>query len=158
MNGNNEYIEILTGADGRGMTWRVLAREVSGDQFMTMLECSTNSVTARAGFGGPKLYENQAVNSWVGQSDGLPPFVMVRTARQVTSVTAIGANGRRYPIKLSEVLPEFGLRFGAAPLADGETVVSLEHVVGEQHKDSRLLHGPHPGVSAPGQGTSGFIG
>jgi len=65
------------------------------------------------------------VNSWGGRADGLPEFVMVRTSPTVVAVTVVSATGREYPMAFSDVIERFGLRFGAVPVPEGESVVEL---------------------------------
>ena len=74
--------------------------------------------------GGPKLYPGQLVNTWWGQATGLPPFVLVRTAPQVRRVVVVLASGSRVVLPLSAVIS--GLRFGAAPLPEGDAWADVE--------------------------------
>jgi hypothetical protein len=119
-----ELIEVLHGDGPDGLTWRVLAGGHQED-FRTYAERRRGSAYARSGFRGPKLPLGELVNTWTGHADGIPPFVMVRAAPDVRGAVAVGATGREYALTFSEVIEPFHLRFGAAPLPEGESVIEL---------------------------------
>ncbi len=50
---------------------------------------------------------------------------MVRTSSTVVAVTAVSVTGREYPVTFSDVIERFGLRFGAVPVPEGESIVEL---------------------------------
>lgn len=80
---------------------------------------------AGSGFRGPKLYGGCVVNEWRGKTDGLPYFVMARTAPIVDRVVATTDRGSEITLTLSPPVEPFGLRFAAAALPDGESPGSL---------------------------------
>jgi hypothetical protein len=119
-----ELVEVLRGSRADGLTWRVLAGGNVAD-LHTYVDRHLDDASAMSGFRGPALYPGELVNSWGGQADGLPEFVMVRTSPTVVAVTVVSATGREYPVTLSDVTERFGLRFGAIPVPEGESVVEL---------------------------------
>jgi hypothetical protein len=66
------------------------------------------------------------VNVWTGVATGLPPFVLVRAAPTVVSVTVLLDHGEPVDLHLSPVIDEFGLRFAASPLPDDAQVIDLQ--------------------------------
>ena len=121
---NVELVEVLRGSRVDGLTWRVLAGGNVAD-FQTYVDRHLGNASAMSGFQGPALYPGELVNSWAGRADGLPEFVMVRTSSTVVAVTAVSVTGRDYPVTLSDVIERFGLRFGAVPVHEGESIVEL---------------------------------
>lgn len=119
-----DLVEVMTGSTG-DVRWTVLAgREPDGD-VLSMVRRQRGSAEATSGMGGPALYRGQLVNSWSGRTTGLPPFVLVRAAPAVIAVTAALESGARVDLPLSEVVTEFGLRFGATPLPEMDRLVEL---------------------------------
>ena len=76
--------------------------------------------SARSGMGGPKLYGDDVVNVWAGRSDGTPPFILLRGLPAVEEATVLTTAGATLTVTLSPVIEEFGLRFGAAALLEGD--------------------------------------
>jgi hypothetical protein len=121
----NPLVSVLSGSAPGGLSWEVLAGPESDGTFLTVLDRTLENNTARSGFGGPKLPPGELLNYWTGKADGTPAFVMVRTAPEVESVVAICGSGAEYPLAMSDAIPQFGLRFGATPLPDGEELIDL---------------------------------
>lgn len=102
------------------VTWSIGARLAPDGDLYSMVTRTRGGVTATSGMGGPSLLDDQVVNTWIGQADGLPVFVLVRTAPEVERVTVGLTSGARHEVELSPSVPEFGLRFGAAPIPDND--------------------------------------
>lgn len=79
----------------------------------------------------PKLYDDEPINTFFGQSDGMPPFVLVRAHSRVAAVTVHSDSGEEYRLDLSATDDEFGLKFAAGPLRDGEHPVSFVAHLGD---------------------------
>jgi hypothetical protein len=77
------------------------------------------------GFKGPGLTEGALVNVWSGCADGAPTFVAVRTAPTVDAVWILDNTATEHELPLSDVIPGFGLRFGARPVAEAREAVGL---------------------------------
>jgi hypothetical protein len=112
-------VEVLSGRHG-DLTWQVM---VSGDErdLMTMLHVRHGDrLVAASGFGGPPLYAGSLVNEWRGRTDDWPYFVMARTDPSVDRLVAVTDRGTEVELTMSAPVPEFGLRFAAAGLPEGE--------------------------------------
>ena len=113
-------IQVLSGTAGEGLRFEVTC---SGDDghLSTMLRVYSGDkrVVAGSGFGGPKLQPGSVMKEWRGHTDGLPYFVMARTAPAVTRVVATTDRGADVVLELSEPVERFGLRFAAAALPPG---------------------------------------
>jgi D-erythronate 2-dehydrogenase len=122
----DDPVEVLSGTAPGGLRWVVV---VSGDDedLYTMLQVyrDDQKVVAGSGFGGPRLPSDSVMNEWRGQTDDLPCFVMARTRPDVDRVVATTDRGSEVVLALSPPVEQFGLRFAAAALPDGERPGSL---------------------------------
>jgi hypothetical protein len=82
---------------------------VRGDQYLS-----------GSGFDDNPSFDGRVLSPWCGRTDDLPWFVMARTASAVTRVVATTDLGTDVELTLSAFIPEFGSRFAAAGLPDGE--------------------------------------
>jgi len=121
-----EGVVVLAGQD-HGLDWKVLAHwyrlsdHVEEQELMTMLYGFDGPRRVfGSGMGGPALHPGQLIHEWRGRTDQWPYFVMARTDPMVDSVVAVSDRGTEVQLRLSAVVPEFGLRFAAAGLPGGE--------------------------------------
>jgi len=119
---------VHRGSRPDGLVWDIFAEVGIDGLLYTFVDRSLGDVRAESGFGGEPLAGGRLVDSWYGQSDGTPFFVLARTAPEVEAVIAVCASGVEYPLELSDVDPRFGLRFGAVPLPSGEDLVEVRTV------------------------------
>ena len=113
---------VLSGLEPDGAIWQVRAGwNTACNHLATVLlyGVSDDNLQSVGGFGGPPLYDGEDVNDWCGQSTGTPSFVVVRASPEIITVQAVVSCGRHVALRMSEVVPEFGLRFGAARLPEG---------------------------------------
>ena len=82
--------------------------------------------------GGPKLYGSDVMNCAYGHSDDLPFYEMVRVDASVDQVVATTSAGTEIVLALSGVNTEFGLRFGAALLPEGEEPGEVRAEIGNR--------------------------
>jgi len=115
----------------------VTAGEASDGNFATYVWRERGGVTAASGMRGPKLYDDEPINTFFGQSDGMPPFVLVRAHSRVAAVTVHSDSGEEYRLDLSATDDEFGLKFAAGPLRDGEHPVSFVAHLGDGNEWQR---------------------
>ena len=122
---------VLTAQEADGLEWSISAGPdtINPSSFWTFIRRGRpEGRSARSGMGGPKL-PGGPINSWSGQADGTPPFIMVRTAPNVERIFVTTRSGRGIELTMSEVIDEFQLRFGAAALPEddwpGELTVQL---------------------------------
>jgi hypothetical protein len=133
-------VEVLSGTADGGLRWVVV---VSGDgeNLSTMLYIYRGGQQlAGSGFGGPGLYPGSVVNEWHGHTDGLPYFVMPRTAPIVDRVIATTSRGSEIELTMSPLIDRFGLRFAVAGLPHGERPGSLR----AEHQGTTLEMCPQP--------------
>jgi hypothetical protein len=98
------------------------------------------------------LYHDRKVNEWRGRTDGLPYFVLARTAPEVSRLVAVTDRGSRVELVMGPVDDRFGLRFAAVGLPDGEGPgVLLVEVDGQLAETVQQPMGP-PGGRRPGPG------
>lgn len=117
--------KVFDGEDG-DFRWTIEAGEVPGG-FATFLKVYRLDGTfiGGTGFGGPKLsLENPIRASWGGHSEG-PAYVKVRAAPHIDKVVAVTSDGNEVTLSLSQVIAEFGLKFGAAPIPEGCSVTKI---------------------------------
>lgn len=109
----------------RDLTWHVRV-EHREDGLLSMLDTFRDGkLVDGGGMGGPSLEDDRLVDYYRGVADGVPWSVLVRTHPSVISVAALTERGAQVLVPLSMVVPAYGLRFGAAYLADGDTPVGL---------------------------------
>jgi hypothetical protein len=120
---------ILTGSDDHGLVWSVHAGSAPGGELATVVTCSREGRTASSGMLGPPIPPGRLTNVFIGSADGFPTFVLVRAVDRASAVTIQGTGGRWYPLRLTEVDNETGLRFAACPLDDADDVALLAVVL-----------------------------
>jgi hypothetical protein len=79
--------EVCVGRSADDLRWWVMAGESGEGDFATYVWRERGGVTAASGMRGPKLYDGEHINTFFGQSDGMPPFVLVRAHSRVAAVT-----------------------------------------------------------------------
>jgi hypothetical protein len=101
----------------------------SGDHqnLLTMLHVyrGDEKLIGGTGFDGPPLDVNSLISEYRGRKEGLPWFVMARTAPMVDRVVATTDQGTEITLELSPPIQRFGLRFAVAALPDGERPSSI---------------------------------
>ena len=117
---------VLVGESPDGVHWFVRAGPDTDGGFYTSISRSHGDAIAESGMGGDKFPPGQLINVWIGQADGIPLFVMARTAPQVKHVTVMLASGSRRELSMSPVIEDFGLRFTAGRLPDDDPPVRME--------------------------------
>lgn len=120
-----ELRQVAAGESG-DVHWTVNAGPDPDGGLYTFVSRTRGQSRATSGMGGPALYPGELINTWIGQADGTPPFVLVRAAPEVGHVTIVLASGSKRQLALSPVIDEFGLRFGATPLAEEDRPERIE--------------------------------
>ena len=119
-------VEVLSGAAAGGLRWEVVCSGDDEDLYTILRVYSRDErLVAGSGFGGPKLQPGSVISEWRGRTDGLPYFVMARTAPAVTQVVAATDRGTDVVLELSEPVDPFGLRFAAAALPPGHKPAAI---------------------------------
>lgn len=121
-------VGVLTGSGAAGLTWEVLARGEADGRLLTVIRRTQGAKSAASGFKSQRSLTDQLIQHWTGKADGTPLFVVVIATPEVESVIAVGMAGTEYPLVLSGVVEPFSLRFGAAPIPDGESVAEIRTV------------------------------
>ncbi len=144
---------VLVGESPDGVRWVVRAGPDTDGGFYTSISRSQGNITAESCMGGDKLPPGQVINFCIGQADGIPLFVMARTAPQVKRVTVILASGFRRDLSMSPVIEDFGLRFTAGRLPDDDLPVSVEVAVDGGETQVHDLRWPPRRFRPPLRGT-----
>ena len=121
-------VRVHGGSRPDGLVWDVYAEEGVDGLLYTSVDRRLGGARNESGFGGDPLDGGRLIDTWYGQADGTPFFLLARTAPSVEAVVAVCASGAEYPMDLSDVHPRFGLRFGAVPLPPGEELVDVRTV------------------------------
>jgi len=125
MGGVTNTREVWAGEAG-DVRWKILVERGEGGEVFSFVQRERGLAHATSGMGGPALSPGHQVNVWSGVATGLPPFILVRTAPTVLSVTVLLDHGEPLDLQLSPVIDEFGLRFAASPLPDDAQVIDLQ--------------------------------
>lgn len=110
---------VLEGREPDGTVWSVLAGPDPADVhglFTFVRRTGPGGRTAQSGMGGPVLHGDDVVNVWAGKSDGTPPFILLRGLPSIEHATVETMGASTVPVRLSPVVEDLGLRFGAAAL------------------------------------------
>jgi hypothetical protein len=75
--------------------------------------------------GGLKLHGDNVANIWAGQSDGTPPFILLRGVPAIESATVTTKREATVSVRLSPMIEAFGLRFGVAALPEEDKPETL---------------------------------
>lgn len=118
-------VQVLAGEVGDALRWVVMVEGSDRDLYTMLHIYRDGRHVAGSGFGGPSLYGSSLLNEYRGRTDDLPYFVMARTAPIVDRVVAITDHGTEVVLALSAQIEQFGLRFAAAALPEGEGPHSL---------------------------------
>jgi hypothetical protein len=116
---------VWSGRTIDGIEWSLSSYYEDGDLFTFIDARKGEQRISGGGFGGPAVPPGLRLNSWVGQSDDMPIFIVVRTLPDVERVDAVDRSGSTHPIELSPVVEDFTLRFGVLRVPDGVHVVEL---------------------------------
>ena len=106
------------------------------------------TVVTRTGPGGivtfrmpaPALRRGQLISMWMDRSPGtpgIPALLLLHTAPDVVHASAVLASGGRRDVRLSPVIEDFGVRFGAVPLPDEDPLTAVE--IRSGLRDVRLI-------------------
>ena len=116
---------------------------------MTMLKMfDDDRMIFGGGMAGPKLYPGTVIHESRHRKDELPYVLVARTAPQIDRVVATTGLGVEVVLPLSEVFGQFGLRFAAIVLPDGQGPGSIRAESGGKVVETRRQWMPAP--SAPG--------
>jgi hypothetical protein len=88
-----EPVVVGDGVEPDGTTWSVTAHG-SPDDYYTLIRVDTpDGRSAEGGMGGPLLYQESAVNVYLGRSDFGPQRVVIRARPAVEQVAIHGDDG-----------------------------------------------------------------
>jgi len=113
-------VAVLRGDAMPGLRWTVSVDASEGHLMVMLNVFRGDRHLAGSGFDGTKFFGGRVLQEWRGRTDDLPFFVMARTAAAVTRVVATTDLGTEVDLTLSAFIPEFGSRFAAAGLPEGE--------------------------------------
>ena len=116
---------VFTGQSD-GVRWAIRPGLDAAGRLNTVVTRVYRGAAATSGVPGSSPRDGQLISMWIGRAPGIPPFLLLRAAPEVTQATAILASGDRREVTLSPVIEAFGLRFGAAPLSDEDSLTAME--------------------------------
>ena len=109
-----------------GVRWAVRSGLDAAGRLNTVVTRVYRGAAATSGVPGSSPRDGQLISMWIGRAPGIPPFLLLRATPEVTQATAILASGDRREVALSPVIEAYGLRFGAAPLPDEDSLAAME--------------------------------
>jgi len=109
-----------------GVRWTIQAGCDPVGMLTTTVAYTGPGGTATFSVLGASLHNGQLLSMWVGRERDARPFLLLRAAPAVTRATAVLASGERRDVALSPVAEDFRLRFGGAPLAEADPLMSVE--------------------------------
>lgn len=109
-----------------GVPWTIRAECDDAGVLSTTVTYTCHGVAVTFSVPGASLHNGQLLSMWVGRGRDACPFLLLRTAPEVTHATAVLASGARREVGLSPVAGDFRLRFGGVPLAADDPLVSVE--------------------------------
>jgi hypothetical protein len=92
MEGVTNLREVWAGEVGE-LRWKILVERADGGEVFSFVQRELGLAHATSGMGGPALAPGHIINVWTGVATGLPPFVLVRAAPSVVSVTVLLDHG-----------------------------------------------------------------
>ena len=113
-------VAVLVGDATRGLQWIVTVDDSNGHLMVMLNVLRGDQYLSGSGFDGSKYFAGTVLQEWRGRTDDLPWFVMARTAAAVTRVVATTDLGTDVELTLSPFMSEFGSRFAAAGIPEGE--------------------------------------
>lgn len=130
--------ETAVRIDDEPIRWAILAGGTSDNLQTTLRVSCADKKLAGSGFRGRGLEPDTLVNSWSGQTTGLPFFVMARVDPTVSDVVVTTDLGAEVHLNLSPTVDQFGLRFGATDLPEGHRAATITAVTGAGNATSQL--------------------
>ena len=114
-------VVVLEGESRSGLFWAVSVDDRDRHLMVMLSVFRGDQQLSSSGFDGSVSFGGTVFEQWSGSTDDLPYFVMARTAGTMTRVVATTDKGTDIELNLSVFIPEFGSRFAAVDLPDGES-------------------------------------
>lgn len=111
---------VLKGGAGRDLVW-VVSVDASDGSLLVMLNLfRRDRYVSGTGFASGRSFGGTVLQSSRGHADGLPWHVLARTGASVTRAVATTDRGTEVELTLSPLIAEYGSRFAAAVMPEGE--------------------------------------
>lgn len=108
-------------------SWRVLAGWTEDGHLMTSVFFERDDRVKPVGdFGGPPVWDGDLINFWYGYADDTPTFVVVRARPEVRRIEMTVGAAPSVELALSEVLPDFGVKFAAHRLSTTVNILDVK--------------------------------
>ena len=117
---SRDGVVVLEGESRSGLLWAVSVDHHDRHLIVMLNVFRGDRRLSSSGFDGSVSSSGTVLEQWWGRTDDLPYFVMARTAGTMTRVVATTSHGTDIELKLSAFIPEYGSRFAAVDLPDGE--------------------------------------
>lgn len=118
--------DVLRSLPGAYPKW-ILRAGPAEEEFGTFLAAydSAGSVVSESGFMGPKLYPGRLINTWDGQTDKGPHFVIARSSPRITRIVVTVDGGISLDLDMSLPFEGFDMRFAVGVFPSDSWVSSV---------------------------------
>ncbi len=113
-------VAVLDGGAEEGLRWVVSVDAVEGHLMVMLNLVREGQYVSGSGFDGSKHFGGVVLQTWRGRTDDLPWHVMARVGTSVTRVVVTTNLGTEVELALSPFMPEYGSKFAAASIPEGE--------------------------------------
>ena len=120
---------LMAAAQSAGLRWAVRASLDEAGLLTTVVTRIGPGGTVTFRVPDPAPRGGQLVSMWMDRNPGTPrtpAFLLLHTEPDVVQAAAALASGERRHVRLSSVVEDFGLRFGAVPLPDEDPLTGVE--------------------------------
>jgi hypothetical protein len=120
---------LVAAAQSAGLHWAVRASPNEAGRLTTVVTRTGPDGIITFRRPAPALRRGQLISMWLDRNPGtpgIPAFLLLHTAPDVVHASAVLASGARRYMRLSPVVEDFGVRFGAAPLPGEDPLTGVE--------------------------------
>ena len=126
---------LMAAVQSAGLHWTVRAGLNEAGLLTTVVTRTGQGGTVTFRVPDPAPRGRQLVGMWIDRAPGTPSgpgasrtpaFLLLHTTPDVVRASAVLASGRRCHVRLSPVIEDFRIRFGAVPLPDEDPLAGVE--------------------------------
>jgi hypothetical protein len=120
---------LMAAAQCAGLHWAVRASPNEAGLPTTLVTRTGPGGAVTFRMPAPALRRGELISMWMDRNPGtpgMPAFLLLHTAPDVVHASAVLASGGRRYVRLSPVIEDFGVRFGAVPLPGEDPLTGVE--------------------------------
>ena len=120
---------LMAAAQSAGLHWAVRASLDEAGLLTTVVTRTGQGGTVTFRVPDPAPRDGQLVSMWIDRNPGTPrtpAFLLLHTTPDVVRASAVLAGGGRRFVRLSPVIEDFRIRFGAVPLPNEDPLAGVE--------------------------------